>query len=221
MLDGRELEPEVAQAAGLLATVTGQDLEPDAAGVFRIARRVAPDRVISTVDPEARHGHKTSARCFDGYKGHMARTPTLRSSPPPRSRRATAGTPRPPELLADLLPGDQDSAAAPGRRPGRGPALRGAGPAEVYADAAYGTGELLAGWTRPASMTVKCSRGRGERPVPQGPLHHRPGRPDGHLPGRGQRAHPPATGGGGAARFGAACRTCPLAAQCTTAKKAA
>jgi hypothetical protein len=52
----------LAQAAELLATVTGQDLEQDAAGVFRIARRVASDRVISTVDPQARHGHKTSAR---------------------------------------------------------------------------------------------------------------------------------------------------------------
>ena len=44
-------------------------------GVFRIARRVAPDRVISTVDPEARHGHKTSARGFDGYKRHIAIDP--------------------------------------------------------------------------------------------------------------------------------------------------
>ena len=50
-LDGRELGPEVAQAAVLLATVVGQDLEQDADGVFRIARRVAKDRVISTVDP--------------------------------------------------------------------------------------------------------------------------------------------------------------------------
>jgi hypothetical protein len=37
-------------------------------GVFRIARKVAKDRVISTVDPEARHGHKTKARNFDGFK---------------------------------------------------------------------------------------------------------------------------------------------------------
>src|SRR4029450_11661773 len=43
--------------------------------VFRIARRVARDRVISTVDPDARHGHKTSARGFDGYKGHTALDP--------------------------------------------------------------------------------------------------------------------------------------------------
>ena len=75
VLDGRELGPALAQAAALLATVTGQDLEQDAAGVFRIARRVAPDRVISTVDPQARHGHKTSARGFDGYKGHVAVQP--------------------------------------------------------------------------------------------------------------------------------------------------
>ena len=59
----------------LLATVLGQDLDQDAAGVFRIARRVAKDRVISTVDPQARHGHKTAARGFDGYKGHVGIDP--------------------------------------------------------------------------------------------------------------------------------------------------
>jgi Transposase DDE domain len=31
--------------------------------------------VISTVDPDARHGRKTSARGFDGYKGHLAINP--------------------------------------------------------------------------------------------------------------------------------------------------
>ena len=50
----------------LVATVVGQDLDRDADGVFRIARRVAADRVISTVDPQARHGRKTSAHGFDG-----------------------------------------------------------------------------------------------------------------------------------------------------------
>ena len=44
-------------------------------GRFRIARKVARDRVISTVDPDARHGHKTQARGFDGYKGHVAVDP--------------------------------------------------------------------------------------------------------------------------------------------------
>ena len=61
-LDGRRLTDAVTQAAALLATVVGQDLDEGSDGVFRIARRVAKDRVISTVDPDARHGHKTSAR---------------------------------------------------------------------------------------------------------------------------------------------------------------
>ncbi len=75
VLEGRPLSPEVAAAAGLLACVLGQDLEATDDGSFHIARKVANDRVISTVDPEARHGHKTSARGFDGYKGHIAIDP--------------------------------------------------------------------------------------------------------------------------------------------------
>jgi hypothetical protein len=74
-LDGEELGPVLAEAARLLATVLGQDLEESDDGTFKIARRVAKDRVISTVDPETRHGHKTSARGFDGYKGHIAIDP--------------------------------------------------------------------------------------------------------------------------------------------------
>ena len=73
VLDGLTGLPEpVGQAMRLLATVLGQDLDIGDDGVLRIARKVAPDRVISTVDPEARHGHKTSHRGFDGYKGHIA-----------------------------------------------------------------------------------------------------------------------------------------------------
>jgi hypothetical protein len=75
LLDGRELGVEVAEAAVLLAKVAGQDLEETDDGMFGIARRVVKDRIISTVDPEARHGHKTSARGFDGYKGHVAMDP--------------------------------------------------------------------------------------------------------------------------------------------------
>ena len=75
VLDGRKLAELVARAGELLATVLGQDLDQDEAGVFRIARRVAKDRVISTVDPQARHGHKTAARGFDGYKGHVGIDP--------------------------------------------------------------------------------------------------------------------------------------------------
>jgi hypothetical protein len=65
-LDGRQLPVGLVQAAALLAAVVGQDLDEGDDGCFRIARRVAKDRIISTVDPEARHGHKPSAHSVDG-----------------------------------------------------------------------------------------------------------------------------------------------------------
>ncbi|MGH3371806.1 MAG: IS1182 family transposase, partial [Nocardioidaceae bacterium] len=75
VLDGRELDGPAREAAELLAVVAGQDIEAGEDGVFRIARRVARDRVISTVDPEARHGHKSRNRRFDGYKAHVSVDP--------------------------------------------------------------------------------------------------------------------------------------------------
>lgn len=56
--------------------MAGQDVDAGDDEVFRIARRVAPDRVISTVDTEARHGHKSHDRRFDGFKVHCQSTPT-------------------------------------------------------------------------------------------------------------------------------------------------
>ena len=209
-LDGRELGPVLGQAAALLATVTGQDLEEGAGGVFRIARRVAADRVISTVDPQARHGRKTAARGFDGYKGHIAAGPdteiiTATAVTPGNSGDAeVAGV-----LLADLLPGEPGGAAT------------GGGQAAVYGDAAYGAGELLA----------KLEDGGIHAGIKVQP----PPAPKGHFPKdrfgidlqaatvtcpAGITAPIQACGGGrhaGTARFGAACRSCPLAAQCTTA----
>jgi len=209
-LDGRELDLVLAQAAELLATVTGQDLEEDADGVFRIARQVAGDRVISTVDPQARHGRKTAARGFDGYKGHIAVDPdseliTATAVTPGNSGDAEAAA----GLLADLLAAGQDSA---------GPA--GEGGAAVYGDAAYGSGELL---ERVEDAGLRA--GIKVQPPPA---------PKGHFPkdrfgidlhagtvtcpaGITMPIGAPAGRGVGTARFGVACRTCPLAAQCTTA----
>ena len=69
-LPEQELDAKAAQAVALLALIAGQDVEPvegsdGADGRWRIAQRVAPDRVISTVDTDARHAHKTSSasRC--------------------------------------------------------------------------------------------------------------------------------------------------------------
>lgn len=71
----RAAGPRVAEAAALLATVTGQDIQETNDGRFRIFEGTAPDRIISTVDPQARHGHKTAAHGFDGYKAHVAVDP--------------------------------------------------------------------------------------------------------------------------------------------------
>ena len=71
-----ELSEGQADAVALLALVAGQDVEPGKGpGKWRIARRTAVDRVISVVDPEARHAHKTRAAYRDGYKAHLAAEP--------------------------------------------------------------------------------------------------------------------------------------------------
>jgi len=55
--------------------ITGSGEAGERPGTFRIARRVARDRVISTVDPQARHTRKTSAARRDGYQAHVAAEP--------------------------------------------------------------------------------------------------------------------------------------------------
>jgi hypothetical protein len=93
-LSEAKLDERAAQALALLALVAGQDVEPAEGsdgtdGRWRIARKVAGDRVISTVDPQARHVHTTVHHRQDGYKGHVAIEPgTLDCSP-------RAGSPKP------------------------------------------------------------------------------------------------------------------------------
>ncbi len=75
-----EREAAAADALGLLALVAGQDVEPaeDSDGTdgrWRIARKVAPDRVISTVDRQARHTRKCKSKRRDGFRGHVAAEP--------------------------------------------------------------------------------------------------------------------------------------------------
>lgn len=74
----RELAHELTQPplSEQWATVTqllSQDLEPDPVnGGTRIRRGVAADRRISVTDGEMRHGRKSKATRFDGYKRHLA-----------------------------------------------------------------------------------------------------------------------------------------------------
>ena len=79
-LPEREHGPGGADALGLLALVAGQDVEvaegsDGCDGRWRIARRTVYDRVVSTVDPEARHIHKNRTRRQDGYRAHVAFEP--------------------------------------------------------------------------------------------------------------------------------------------------
>jgi hypothetical protein len=141
VLDGRQLGPGVAPVAELLATVVGQDIEAGDDGIFRIARKVAKDRVISVVDPDARHGHKTASRRFDGYKGHVAVDPDSEIITATVVTPGNAGDARvAAELIDDLLnpenagsenDGSEDDASSSDEvRP------------KVYGDNAYGTGEF-------------------------------------------------------------------------------
>jgi len=73
---GVEFDDDQQRLVGLLALVAGQDVEPgDDDGTWRIAHKVAKDRVISTVDPETRHMHKSRSNYRDGYKAHLAVEP--------------------------------------------------------------------------------------------------------------------------------------------------
>lgn len=213
LLDGRTLGAEGTQAAQLLATVTGQDLEAGTDGVFRIARRVAKDRVISTVDPQTRHGHKTSARGFDGYKGHAA------IDPDSEIITATVVTPGnvgdgsvAEELITDLLETDARSADPPADP------SESAGPAAVYGDNAYGTGSFHA-CLEEAGIESKC---KTQRPVAAGGLFTKDRFqidvdratvtcPAGACVAIRQQS------GGGIAHFGDHCAACVLADQCTRA----
>ena len=150
-LDGADLEPAVTEAAALVATVVGQDLEVGDDATFRIARKVAKDRVISTVDTQARHGHKSSAHGFDGYKGHIAIDPDSEIIVATTVSAGNAGDASvAEELIADLLDGDEDARAGHGEHP-RAAGGRGA----VYGDAAYGTGAFQSRLAE-ADLESKC-----------------------------------------------------------------
>lgn len=62
-----------AEARELLSRIIDQDVEetPEDGAGPAIRHGVAPDRVVSVVDPDMRHGHKTEHRRVNGYKTHV------------------------------------------------------------------------------------------------------------------------------------------------------
>ncbi len=195
-LDRFELSQAQADAVGLLALVAGQDVEPgEEEGTWRIAQRVAPDRVISTVDPEARHMHKSPSEYRDGYKAHLAVEP--------ETGLITA---------AALTPAN--AADGPNGVALLGHEERGL---EVLADSAYGSGQTRAALSAAGhTQTIK--------PIPLRPAVSGGFTKDDFaidsVAGTvtcpaGQTVTITPTN---RAVFGIRCHTCPLASVCTTAK---
>jgi len=209
-LHNRKLAENAEQAGQLLATVVGQDLERNEDGRFRIAHGVARDRVISTVDPEARHGHKTSSRNFDGYKGHISVDPDS-------------------EIIAasDVTPGNIGDGEAAGEllrelETANAQQTPDAEPMQAYGDASYGTAEIV----------ERLEEGGIEANVKV----QEPARPHGGLFSKSAfaidlaaqqvrcpqdftvpiRQRPDGTG---LANFGLHCPTCPLRSQCTNSRR--
>ncbi len=133
-LPEQQLGPRPAEAVALLALVAGQDVEPvkDSDGTDgrwqMIARRVAADRFISTVDPDARHAHKTVSRRTDGFTAHVVVEPDTGLITAARLT-AAAGAANSDATVGIALLAEDDSLA---------------GPVQVLADSAYGTGDGLA-----------------------------------------------------------------------------
>jgi len=234
-----ERDAAAADALGLLALVAGQDVEPaeDSDGTdgrWRIARTVAPDRVISTVDRQARHTRKSKSKRRDGFRGHLAAEPEtglitdceMTMAAGPGSTDAETGV-----TMAgrDRFCGAADG-AGPRGEPHHGPDTQASTPQdagsaaaqpaaglEVYGDSSYGSGEARAAYRDAGHDTV----------IKPGPL--RPAVPGGFtiddftVDEQAGMVICPA----GLSRpmtktrtvtFGAACAGCPLRPRCTTAK---
>ena len=261
-----EVTPEESEAVALLALVAGQDVEPaegsdGADGRWRIAHRVAEDRVISTVDPEARHTRKSPEARRDGYRAHLVAEPSTglitdeeltKAAGPDNSDPAIAAAflatdteatdTEATDLDTDAEPGCADTGAEPGRahtgaepgcadggdvpHPSQTTVDAGTGDAQAglaelvrswFADSAYGTGELrsaikAAGHRavikpKPLQVAVKGGFSVDDFTVDEQAgtvtCPHQITRPI--SPGR-------------VATFGVSCRSCPLAARCTTSK---
>jgi hypothetical protein len=221
-LQDRDLDERAACALALLALVAGQDVEPAEGsdgtdGRWRIARKVAEDRVISTIDPDARHTRKSPEARRDGYRAHVAADPETGIITDEKLTGAAGQENGDPAVAAEFLAAEAAGAAGTA---GDAAASRGADgdqPLTWYGDSAYGTGELRAAVAAAGHRAV--IKPKPARPAVEGGFTTDdftvdaaartvtcPAGVTRHLTARN------------AVIFGAACRTCPLREKCTTAK---
>jgi len=206
-LSGAGLEGTAAEAVALLALVAGQDVEPAEGsdgtdGRWRIARKVAEDRVISVTDPGTRHVHKTVHHKQDGYKGHVVVEPDTGLFTDGRLAKASGGDNHEAVIGCALI------AAEPGLPDDL----------EVLGDTAYGTGDARA--TLIAAGHTPVIKPMPRRPAVEGgftlddfAVDEQSGMvtcPNGVT--RRMTAQRRAV-------FGVACRGCPLRQRCTTSQK--
>jgi hypothetical protein len=195
-----------AEAVALLALVAGQDVEPaeDSDGTdgrWRIARRTAPDRVISTVDPDARHAHKTRQRRQDGFKAHIVVEPDTGLTTMCSLTKPNGPTNSDAAVGAALVTAD--------------PTIGVGEPVEVLGDSAYASGDML--HTLAGKQWLPLVKPWPLRPAVEGGFTLDDFTFDavaGTLtcPAKFTRG----LSAKGNATFGAACRGCPLRQRCTT-----
>ncbi|GAA3514947.1 hypothetical protein GCM10022262_42670 [Georgenia daeguensis] len=215
-LEVEALPEEEQQVVALLAVIAGQDVEPAEGsdgtdGRWRIARKVAYDRVISTVDPETRHAHKTTAQRRNGFKAHVVVEPVTGLITATTLTKAAGAESADGSVGIDLLATDTTLSAAQG-------ATAVPVPVEVLADSAYGTGEVLAALDAAGHTAI----------IKPWPL--RPAIPGGFTieDFTVDESAGTVTCPNGLTRritakrkvtFGACCRGCPLRERCTTAAR--
>ena len=215
-IEGQELQGPAADAAALLALVAGQDVEPAEGsdgtdGRWQIADKVAGDRVVSTIGPDARHARKSRSSRRDGYRAHLVSDPETGIITDELLTRAAGDGNGEADAAAGFLAAE-GLASPPGDDGQEGAGLR------WYGDSAYCTGELR-----------QAIRDGGHEAVIKPKLLH-PAVEGGFTADdfavdddAGQVTCPagitrPVTPSG-SATFGAACRTCPLRTRCTTAAR--
>jgi hypothetical protein len=208
-------DEKAQQAVALLALIAGQDVEPAEGsdgtdGRWRIARRTASDRVISTVDPDTRHAHKSRSRRQDGFKAHIVIEPDTGLITETELTKASGADNSDATVGVRLVSADP-TIDLPQPEQAEGSGL------EVLGDSAYGSGEALSGL-----------QNAGHTPIIK-PLPLRPA-VEGGFTAEDFSVDEDAgtvTCPNGLTRtmsknrtvtFGAACRECPLRARCTTAK---
>jgi hypothetical protein len=203
--DAEKLDPKAAQALALLALVAGQDVEPadgsdGTDGRWRIARKVAEDRIISTVDADARHVHKSVHRRQDGYKAHLAVEPDTGLITAAELTKACGEDNHEAVVGLALLDADTEP-----------------GTFDVLADAAYGTGEARAALGEAGHTPI--IKPPPLRPAVKGGFtldDFTINEQAGTVTCPNDITRPITTRR--KVTFGAACRGCPLRQQCTTRK---